>query len=185
MQTPSFITPVNLQRKKNTLSTQHQPHTFFPAAPGLIQTKLTVNTPGDVYEQEADAMADKVMTMPAAGAVQRKCAACGQEDKVQRKEDGPPVNDHMAASLNDTKGGGQPLQDDVRRYMEPRFGTDFSGVKVHTDATAVQLSRDLNAQAFTHGSDIYFNDGKFSPGTNEGKHLLAHELTHVVQQNAQ
>lgn len=183
MQTPSFMTPVNLQRKKDPLSTQQ--HTFFPPAPGIVQTKLTVNAPGDEYEQEANAMADKVMTMPAAGTVQRKCAACEQEDKVHRKEDGPPVNDHLAASLDSTKGGGQPLQDDVKGYMEPRFGTDFSGVKVHTDASAVQLSRDLNAQAFTHGSDIYFNEGKFSPGTTEGKHLLAHELTHVVQQNAQ
>ncbi len=66
--------------------------------------------------------------------------------------------------------------------MEPRFGTDFSNVKVHTDSSAVQMNQDIQAQAFTHGQDIYFNSGKYSPDTNEGKSLLAHELTHVVQQ---
>src|SRR3546814_1688558 len=66
--------------------------------------------------------------------------------------------------------------------MEQRLCADFSQVKVHTGSGAVQLSRRLNAQAFTHGADIYFNEDKFAPGTPDGKHLLAHELTHVVQQ---
>src|SRR3546814_16292527 len=68
--------------------------------------------------------------------------------------------------------------------MESRFGTNFSSVNIHTDSKAVQLSRNVNARAFTHGNDIYFSEGEFAPQTQGGKHLLAHELTHVVQQNS-
>ncbi len=68
-------------------------------------------------------------------------------------------------------------------FMESRFGTDFSGVKIHTGHTAVQMNQELNAQAFTSGNDIYFNEGKYAPGSESGKHLLAHELTHTLQQS--
>ncbi|MFB2877370.1 DUF4157 domain-containing protein [Floridanema aerugineum] len=84
------------------------------------------------------------------------------------------IENHLANS----KGGGSPLPDEVRSFMEPRFGADFSSVRVHTDSTAVQMNKDLGAQAFAHGSDIYFGAGK-SPGKNE---LTAHELTHTIQQ---
>lgn len=67
--------------------------------------------------------------------------------------------------------------------MERRFGVDFSGARIHADSNAVQMSRELSAQAFTHGRDIYFGAGRYSPGTSSDKRLLAHELTHVVQQN--
>ncbi|HLP90708.1 MAG TPA: DUF4157 domain-containing protein [Nostocaceae cyanobacterium] len=80
--------------------------------------------------------------------------------------------------LNSKKGGGSSLDSDTRSFMESRFGADFSAVRVHTDSTAVQMNRELGAQAFTHGSDIFFRDGK-TPGKNE---LTAHELTHVIQQ---
>ena len=66
--------------------------------------------------------------------------------------------------------------------MESRFNADFSGVRVHTDASAVQMNAQISAQAFTHGNDIYFNSGKYNPDTGSGKHLLAHELTHTIQQ---
>jgi len=75
------------------------------------------------------------------------------------------------------------VPESVRAFFEPRFGVDFSGVRVHTDSNAVQMNRELNAQAFTHGRDIYFGAGKYNLGTTSGKRLLAHELTHVVQQN--
>lgn len=67
--------------------------------------------------------------------------------------------------------------------MSSAFGTDFSDVYIHTDEESVQMNRELKAQAFTRGKDIYFNQGKFDPDTVTGKHLLVHELTHVVQQN--
>jgi len=74
------------------------------------------------------------------------------------------------------------LNGKVKNEMESGFGTDFSNVKIHTNSNAVQMSKELGAQAFTHGNDIYFNKGKFNPSSKEGKHLLAHELTHTVQQ---
>ena len=66
--------------------------------------------------------------------------------------------------------------------MESSIGVDFSNVKIHTDNSAVQMNKDLHAQAFTHGNDIYFNSGNFNPESKDGQHLLAHELTHTVQQ---
>lgn len=87
-------------------------------------------------------------------------------------------NGNLESQLNGSKGGGSPLPDEVRAFMEPRFGADFSGVRVHTDATAVQMNKELGAQAFAHGSDIYYGAGK-SPGKDE---LTAHEMTHVLQQ---
>ncbi|AUP79057.1 eCIS core domain-containing protein [Flavivirga eckloniae] len=74
------------------------------------------------------------------------------------------------------------MDDGTKGFMESRFGSDFSDVKIHTGSEAVQMSRELNAQAFTVGNDIYFNQGKYSPNSDTGKHLLAHELTHTIQQ---
>ena len=99
---------------------------------------------------------------------------------VQRASDGSSVaSGRLESQLAGSKGGGSALPDDVRSFMEPRFGADFSNVKVHTDSNAVQMNKELGAQAFAHGSDIYYGAGK-SPEKNE---LTAHELTHVVQQN--
>lgn len=155
----------------------------------VVQCKLTVNAPGDVYEREADAVADQVMRMPesAVQPVQRKCAACEKEEKekLQRKEYGGNsngVSPSVEREINAQRGRGKPLPAETRNFMEQRIGADFSQVKVHTDQHAVRLSRELNAQAFTHGRDVYFNTAKFAPDTIEGKRLLAHELTHVVQQ---
>jgi hypothetical protein len=85
-------------------------------------------------------------------------------------------------TLSQSKAGGSPLSDDVRTFMEPRFGADFSQVRVHNNGTAAQLNRKLQARAFTHGNDIFFNAGQYEPGSDSGKQLLAHELTHVIQQ---
>ena len=79
-------------------------------------------------------------------------------------------------------GGGEPLSEGVRRFFEPRFGCDFSQVRVHTDARASDAAQQLNARAFTTGSDIFLKQGEFKPTQRDGKELLAHELTHVVQQ---
>lgn len=108
-----------------------------------------------------------------------------ESEEVQAKSGQPPVqaeNPAIETSLENqlasSKGSGSPLGDDVRSFMESRFNTDFSHVRVHTDSSAIQMNKDLRAQAFTHGSSIYFGAGK-SPGQND---LTAHELTHVVQQ---
>jgi hypothetical protein len=91
---------------------------------------------------------------------------------------GNEASGDLESRLNASKGGGSPLAPEVRAFMEPRFGADFSSVRVHTGSEAVQMNRELGAQAFAHGSDVYFGAGK-SPGNDE---LTAHELTHVVQQ---
>lgn len=82
-----------------------------------------------------------------------------------------------------TGGGGSPLSDSVRQFFEPRFGHDFSDVRVHTGAGAAESARNINAHAFTHGTDVTFGAGQYKPETSAGKRLLAHELAHVVQQN--
>ena len=106
-----------------------------------------------------------------------------EEEELQMKQSpasNPPVaTPSLENQLSSSKGGGSPLSDEVRSFMEPRFGADFSGVRVHTGSDAVQMNRDVSAQAFAHGSDIYFGAGK-APGKDA---LTAHELTHVVQQS--
>ena len=90
----------------------------------------------------------------------------------------------VEGKLFESKGKGEALDDETRIAMETGFGADFSGVRIHTGGDAVAMSRDLKAQAFTHGNDVFFNSGKYEPETARGRSLLAHELTHVVQQGA-
>ena len=167
----------------------------------FIQPKLMVNAPNDVYEQEADAVADRVMRMPLvsskaqgtqgmlASSVQRKCAHCEEEEKkkmpVMRKAEGGgsfETSPQFSSQLSNTRGGGHAMPTGTQSFMENRFGRDFSHVRLHTDGTAANMSAGIQAKAFTHGSDIYFNRGEFQPNTEGGTRLLAHELTHTVQQ---
>jgi hypothetical protein len=114
--------------------------------------------------------------------IQREEVSDDEDATVQRRSiatvQGKANSSDLESQLNSSKGGGSPLSDDVRSFMEPRFGADLSQVRVHTGSDAVQMNKDLNAQAFTHKQDIFFGAGK-SPGKND---LTAHELTHVVQQ---
>ncbi len=118
--------------------------------------------------------------------VQRACAACDAEkEKLQTKSagtDAPVASSNIESRLQSSKGSGSSLPENTRSQMEGAFGSDFSGVRVHTDSSAVQMNKDLGAQAFTHGSDLYFNTGKYDTGSKDGQRLLGHELTHVVQQ---
>jgi peptidoglycan/xylan/chitin deacetylase (PgdA/CDA1 family) len=130
-------------------------------------------------------------------AVQRKCTHCEEEEQVQMKPitssitpfiqakgaDGGTASDSVTNKINATRGSGSNMDSFTQSFMESRFGTDFSGVKIHTGNDAVQMSSELNAQAFTVGNDIYFNSGKYNPSSESGKHLLAHELTHTMQQS--
>lgn len=90
----------------------------------------------------------------------------------------------MSDTLRSTKGAGSPLSDSVKSEMESGFGADFSGVRIHTDSRAQSMSKGIGAQAFTNKGDVYFNKNKFNPASKEGKFLLAHELTHTIQQGA-
>jgi hypothetical protein len=122
----------------------------------------------------ADSITPLVQRLP-----EEKEEAIQAKSWVQRAAKGNnEAGSNVESKLTSSKGGGSPLPDEVRSFMEPRFGADFSSVRVHTDSTAVQLNKELGAQAFAHGSDIYYGAGK-SPGKNE---LTAHELTHTIQQ---
>ena len=110
-----------------------------------------------------------------------------EEEEAQAKsQPGRPAKVRPAAiskQLQQTKGRGNPLPRLIQAEMSKAFGKNFRAVRIHTDQNAVQMSKRLKAQAFTHGKDIYFNQGKFDPESRNGKQLLAHELTHVVQQS--
>jgi hypothetical protein len=110
-----------------------------------------------------------------------------EEEEVQTKSEGKDgsfsAGRHVEQRLSALQGGGSPLPGGVRDHMEPRFGADFGGVRLHTDSEAGQLNRDLQARAFTHGNDIYMGSGASAPGSTDGDRLLAHELTHVIQQS--
>lgn len=117
--------------------------------------------------------------------VHRKRISIHRSDVLQQSGRGPPQGSiQFEQSLSSSKGAGSALPSDTKQFMESRFGADFSGVKIHTGTTAENLSTNIHAQAFTHGNDIYFNSGKYSPNTADGGVLLAHELTHTIQQGA-
>lgn len=115
--------------------------------------------------------------------IQRKCAKCSEEETVQRKAEGIGSGG-FSSQLNASRGRGSPMDSSTRTFMESRFGTDFSGVKIHTDGQAADMNDQIHAKAFTHKNNIYFNQGEYNPGSDSGKRLLAHELTHTIQQGA-
>lgn len=170
----------------------------LPVLMRSLASSLTVNEPGDPFEQEADRVADQVMRMPEPINVQRKCAACEQEDKLQRKcASREEEEERNALQSKETGAGlavappivhevlsspGQPLDADTRAFMEPRFGHEFRSVRVHTDERAAEAAGAVSARAYTVGNHIAFADGQFAPHATNGRRLLAHELAHVIQQ---
>jgi len=162
----------------------------------FFQPKLSVNQPNDVYEQEADHVAEQVMSMNTTTSsppffspvsIQRKCAECEEEEKkLQRKE---TTNNNTASSSLQTENylssvsGGKPLGNEEKAFFESKMGYDFSTVRIHNDTGANRSAKNINALAYTHGNDIVFAQGQYQPNSDEGKKLLAHELTHVLQQS--
>lgn len=139
---------------------------------GALQAKLKISRPDDIYEQEADRVAEQVVsTVP--GTQQRKSG------KVSDGRDAS-VGDDFIHNL----GNGQPLDANTRAFFEPRFGRDFSQVRIHTSEQAADAARAVNARAFTMGKDVVFGEREYAPGSAEGQRLLSHELAHVVQQGA-
>lgn len=182
----------------NSTSTTETPPTHeseLGAAPGLplfLQAKLAISQPGDFYEQEADRVAEQIMRMPEP-TVQRQCAACAaggppcpaceEESKtVSRKTKGGEGGEVPLSVQSVLHSPGLPLTQATRAFFEPRIGQDLSHVRVHTDGMASQSAREVNALAYTVGSHVVFDAGRYAPGTSDGQRLLAHELTHVVQQ---
>jgi hypothetical protein len=153
-----------------------------------VQAKLTVNPPDDQYEREADRVADVVTKAPASS-VQRQAEPEEEEEEemIQTKAVGSramEVSEGLEADINAARGGGQSLPPSIRSSLEPQLGHDFSQVHVHTDANADKLSQQLGAKAFTSRNDVFFREGAYQPGSDSGRGLIAHELTHVVQQGA-
>ncbi len=161
-----------------------------------LRRRLKLSRPQEPAEIEADRMADTALRPPGpaplpiaavpGACVQRKCAECEEEEQeeIQRKAvDGAPA--HETAGIEPPPGGlgaGEPLPGHLRAFFEPRFGHDFSQVRIHTDSRASQAARAVNALAYTVGADVVFGSGQYQPASSEGRRLLAHELTHVVQQ---
>jgi uncharacterized protein DUF4157 len=143
-----------------------------------LQTKLKVSEPGDIFEQEADRIADQVMT------TQARPDIGGATPRIQRFVGQPAGGvDAAPASVDGALAGpGRPLESGLRRDMEQRFGYDFSRVRVHHGFTAERSAQDVYAQAYTVGHHMVFGPGSYAPGTHQGQRLIAHELTHVVQQ---
>ena len=158
-----------------------------------IQTKLAIGEPNDKYEQEADATASSIVqqinssTTSQSQPVQRQEL---EEDElqmkplVQRSENlgGGEASTDFESTINSARGGGQPFDPGLQRSMGQAMGADFSGVKVHTDTQADQLNQSIQAKAFTTGQDVFFRQGEYNPGSRGGQELIAHEMTHVVQQ---
>jgi hypothetical protein len=156
---------------------------------GVIQAKLKIGQPGDKYEQEADRVAEQIIRMPEPQ-IQRQ-----PEDEEKKKEEEGLIQPkgesgssqglslNIASRIEAIKSGGQPLTESTRGYFEQRFGHNFGDVRVHTDTEAAKAAKSLNARAFTIGRDVAFGPSQYGPETQAGKRLLAHELTHVVQQS--
>ncbi len=194
-----------------TLPVQQKQSHFFGS---VIQPKLSISSPDDPQEKEADAIADKVMRMPEpmaaapmsnkdedklhrkeeeplqtktdATSINRRCTACSTEEKkLQRKE--VEENEHLHANTSsyistlNNKGNHLPKQSN--EFFSSNMGYDFSNVKIHTDKEAASSAKELHAKAYTIGNNIVFNEGQYNTDSAEGKRLIAHELTHVVQQN--
>jgi hypothetical protein len=166
----------------------------------LLQAKLSVGPADDPFEQEADRVAAAVMAdirrQPAeqdldtdvAPDVARAVRRYPSIGRIQAKAvpsiglEGGALDTDTDARIEQARGGGAALDEGVRRSMESAFGADFSAVRVHDDSGAHDLSQKIQAKAFTTGSDIFFGKGEYQPGSSGGQELLAHELTHVVQQ---
>ena len=164
---------------------------------GSVQAKLSISQPDDPYERQADRVADAI-TSTAEPMLARKCASCEStgsscascaaepEETIQRKIESSASTASASTPANPVHSldAGEPLHRATRAMMEPRFGSDLSQVRVHADARAAESARSVNALAYTVGRDIVFGAGQYAPQTSTGQKLLAHELTHFMQQSS-
>jgi hypothetical protein len=180
--------PIRPLRSQTVSSSAAWPHS------GVIQTKLSVGDVNDPLEDEANRVADQVMRMPDPGfftarapaQISRKCASCENEERGN-----PTIEPTRVAANNEApavvhqalRAPAQPLDPASRAYFELRLGHNLSQVRVHHDSVADASAHAVNALAYTVGEDIVFRGGQYAPHTRSGQHLLAHELTHVVQQS--
>lgn len=158
----------------------------------LLQPKLAINAPGDVYEREADRVAAQVMRMPLpthACDCGGECAACKARESIRnnnlvqtRRVNATGMSVAPPAVEGVLRSPGKSIDEHARAYFEPRFGLDFSQVRVHTDEKAAESAHAIHAHAYTSGQNMVFGVGRYAPRTTSGRQLLAHELAHVAQQ---
>lgn len=196
---PQFTAPPILQPKATKKAKQQLPE-WKPGGSGrpsplarlqqtaAVQAKLTIGQPNDQYEQEADRVAREVV-----GQINSPVSAAPQQnDELQMKPQlqlreavgGGEASTALESEINRAKSGGQSLDRGLQRSMGVAMGADFSSVKVHVDDRADRLNRSIQARAFTTGPNVFFKRGEYNPGTKGGQELIAHELTHVVQQGS-
>lgn len=162
----------------------------------LIQAKLAIGRPGNKYEQEADEVAAAVTGQLHNSIDQVSCPkqpflrlqtssqqAQKQSVAQQSSNSTNAATANLETGIHQAKGKGQPLPTGIRASMEQAFAVDFGNVRIHTDARADQLNRSIHAHAFTTGQDIFFRQTAYNPSSRYGRQLIAHELTHVIQQN--
>ncbi|MES2108672.1 MAG: DUF4157 domain-containing protein [Bacteroidota bacterium] len=188
--------PINIQRKCDACEAEEKLHRkeddepehlqMKPIAGYTIQRQCAACEEEEAIHRKEDNIAERIRLKPAMGsAIQRQCAACEHEEQeINRKENGPSAVPGVTPAVQQSlRSQGRPLDGGTKRFMESRFGYDFGGVQIHNDSLAHQSSKDIKARAYTHGKHIVFGEGQYQPETYAGKQLLAHELTHVVQQN--
>lgn len=164
-----------------TLQRAHDPR-FSSVFDARLQA-MRVSSPHDPAEHEAHATARAIVGMPAPD--EAATAVADRAPAIARKAEGPAAAPHdVMGEIGRARGTGRPLPSSVRRFMEPRFGADFGAVRMHTGDQAAKLNRQLNAQAFTLGDQVFFGRDRFRPESHEGRELIAHELTHTIQQGA-
>src|SRR5215212_9756980 len=171
-----------------------------------IQPKLKVSQPGDLYEQEADKVAEQVTRISASDSIahmiaakeqgiDRECLDCEMEEEeeeekmeISRKPSATSNlqgGDQVTNEINDIRSSsGSPLDPGTKEFLGSRFGYDFSKVRIHSNEKAARSAYSVNSLAYTVGNDIVFGEGQYKPDTLEGNRLLAHELTHVIQQTS-
>ena len=153
---------------------------------GTIQAKLAISPPSDPMEREADNVANSIIQRKEACSCGGTCSKCQQQKElIQRKASRAQRDTQMSASpgVLSRLGDGRSLDPTTTRFFNKELNHDFSKTRIHTDSNAADSAASINARAFTHGNDVVFGKGQFSPNTTDGTKLLAHELTHVVQQN--
>lgn len=175
----------NIQRKADNFVNNKNSGLF-------IQTKMTVGSSNDKFEKEADNVASSVVEKINAPEISRKDGLEEEETiqakfniaSIQRKstDEGGEVTTDFETEVNNSKSGGKSLDIGLQSSMSDAMRSDFSGVKIHTDSNADKLSRSIQAKAFTTGQDLFFSKGAYNPQSKSGQELIAHELTHVVQQ---
>lgn len=165
----------------------------------VVQQKMTLGEVGDKYEQEADRLAPQVVRQINSSGFGKQfdkseSEVAGTAPKTQLKairpalqfkgdSTGSTVSPAIESAINSARAGGQPLEPGLQQQLGQAMGADFSGVRVHTDERADALNKSVGARAFTTGQELFFKRGEYQPGSRGGQELIAHELTHVVQQN--